>query len=69
MDRTIKVWYAGDEPEEYRALGMADDRDFVAFVPNGLEQPCWMGSGSPFGACIVQRFGVEGGIVYIGHHS
>lgn len=69
MDKTIKVWYWADAPEEFRKLANPDDVDYVAFVPHGVELPMFMAEGSGFGCCTVEEFVTQSGIVYVGHHS
>jgi len=68
--RTILVWAFYDAPKELRDLSRhGGDKDWLAFVPEGVERPEWIYDGSPFGSCNVSTHAVDGGTVYIGAHS
>ena len=65
--RCIQIWAYNDAPTEFQTYD--DDSDWVAFVPNGVEQPSWMQEGTTFGCCSVFETKVKGGTIYTGCHS
>lgn len=68
-DHPIRVWRAGREPARFANMGSQDDRDWVAFVPAGVELPDWANEGGPFGCCQVDQVETFNGIVLIGYHA
>jgi hypothetical protein len=71
MPEPIQVWRFEDAPAPYQQLSPhGGDEDWLALVPSGVEQPAWMGSGTPFGWCDVSAHELPDGLtVYIGAHA
>jgi hypothetical protein len=67
----ITVWRFEDAPADFRDMSQhGGDEDWLAYVPEGIEQPSWMYSGTPFGCFDVSEHKcIGGGTVYIGAHS
>ena len=69
--RAILVWEWWEAPGELRALSLhGGDEDYVALVPENMNQPSWMESGTSFGCCSVSEHQLpDGRWVYIGAHA
>ena len=69
--KCILVWEWWEAPGELRALSPhGGDEDWVGLVPEDMNQPSWMHSGSSFGCCDVSEHQLEDGRwVYIGAHA
>jgi hypothetical protein len=71
-NRPFQIWHYRDAPNDWPALSEnGGDEDWIAFVPSGFPygEPLFVGEGSTFGCCTVERHEVEGGVVLIGCHA
>lgn len=69
--QAMLIWKWWDAPGELRALSPhGGDEDYVAVLPEDMEQPSWMETGSSFGCCDVSEHRLDDGRgVYIGAHA
>ena len=65
-----KIWTFHTAPNYWQALSPhGGDEDYLAFVPDSMEEPAFLGNGGSFGCCSVSEHKVPGGTVLIGTHS